>query len=127
MQPTPIFFLSAIPTVIACSLSEILGNIAKVNSSGKNQNMMPKRIIITPLNASVNLEFLIFPLCLCIYDIFVEFSENTVFSLILQKTDAYIVSETDTTSISFDNIICLNLPSCGFLCSHLVNFLFKND
>ena len=85
MQPTPIFFLSAIPTLIACSLSEILGNIAKVNNSGKNQNAMPKSIIITPLNASVNLEFLINLIHLCICNNVTGTSYNTVISLILQK------------------------------------------
>ena len=85
MQPTPIFFLSAIPTLIACSLSEILGNIAKVNSSGKNQNVMPKSIIITPLNASVNLEFLIYLIYLRICNNVTGSSKNTVISFILQK------------------------------------------
>ena len=59
IQPTPIFFLRAIPTLIACSFSEMLGNIATVKSSGKNQNTTPKSTIITPLNASASLEFLI--------------------------------------------------------------------
>ena len=85
MQPTPIFFLSAIPTLIACSLSEILGNIAKVNSSGKNQNVMPKSIIIIPLNASVNLEFLIYLIYLRICNNVTGSFKNTVISLILQK------------------------------------------
>ena len=85
MQPTPIFFLSAIPTLIACSLSEIFGNIAKVNNSGKNQNAMPKSIIIIPLNASVNLEFLIYLIYLRICNNVIGSPKNTVISLILQK------------------------------------------
>ena len=92
MQPTPIFFLSAIPTLIACSLSEILGNIAKVNNSGKNQNAMPKSIIIIPLNASVNLEFLIYLICLCICNNVTGSPENTATSSILQKLTFYYVA-----------------------------------
>ena len=65
--------------------SEIFGNIAKVISSGKNQNAMPKSIIITPLNARVNLEFLIYLIHLCICNNVTGTSKNTSISLILQK------------------------------------------
>ena len=92
MQPTPIFFLRAIPTLIACSLSEMLGNIAKVNNSGKNQNAMPKSIIIIPLNASVNLEFLIYLIYLCIRNNVPGTLKNTVTSSILQKLTFYYVA-----------------------------------
>ena len=92
MQPTPIFFLSAIPTLIACSLSEILGNMAKVNSSGKNQNAMPKSVIITPLNANANLEFLIYLIYLCIRNNVPGTLKNIVTSSILQKLTFYYVA-----------------------------------
>ena len=92
MQPTPIFFLSAIATLIACSLSEISGNIAKVNNSGKNQNAMPKSIIITPLNANANLEFLIYLIYLCIRNNVPVTLKNTVTSSILQKLTSYYVA-----------------------------------
>ena len=92
MQPTPIFFLSAIPTLIASALSEILGKIAKVNSSGKNQNAMPKSTIITPLNARVNLEFLIYLIYFCICNNVTWFYQDIATSSILQKLTLYYVA-----------------------------------
>ena len=58
-HPTPIFFLSAMPKLSASSLLTASGNMAKVKNSGLNQKAIPSKIIIMPLRARANLEFLI--------------------------------------------------------------------